>query len=150
MTSEPLKQQPRIHLVEVAGAGSRKGSLRGWARVLVEEHLEAHIKGQVSGQWCAVECMARTMFGRNTPKNRKAVRKGLVRAFRDLLRSNRFLVIDYAPMKGKTHGEALACKIYDPKGAEDQRECSEHQLAKMLRRGQINADLLETARALLG
>ena len=140
------EDRPRATLIEV---GQRKISPKGWALDLVEEHLDGHI-GQLSNQWCRVDCLARTMFGRNTPANRARVRKNMPRAFRDMVRRNRFLVIEYAPAGGGTHGEALACKIHDrTQGDAAELQATEYQLAKMLRRRQISDSLLETARALL-
>jgi hypothetical protein len=96
---------------ELTTIGERRVSTLGWRQDLVEDHLKWHLT-QLSKKWCGVDCMAKTMFNRNTETNRGAVRKRIAPLFRTLLGRGLFLVIEYDATPGG-HGKISACKIYE-------------------------------------
>src|SRR4030095_11089449 len=135
--------RPRAELVRLK---NRNVSPLGWRHDFFEEHLLEHLSFPPSAQWCQIGCMARTMWGRNTPTNQVGVRRRLARAFLTMLRRHQLVVIEYAHGKG-THGEALAIKLY--RRGDLERETAQYQLDRMRRRKEISAETLEAAQRVL-
>lgn len=146
MTQLALIKNTKVALVK---DGDIKVSGRGYRSLLVLEHLEDHLV-TVSDKWCSMECLARTMLGRNCENNRKAIRQKLTLAFRYLLERNVFLVIDYYSYTDGHHGEAKAVKIYERHSEPTaEKQAAEVQLKRMLRRKEINSDRYDKAAAFL-
>jgi len=138
-----LKVVKRPELVTV---GNRTVSTFGWRYDLAEDHLKWHV-GQLSKKWCAVDCMARTMFGRNTESNKTAVRKRIAPLFKSLLEHGQFLVIEYdATSRG--HGKITAFKVYETNIQEEQYARS--QVERMRKRGKVNEETFLRALGVLG
>lgn len=126
--------------------GNRDRSLAGWNYKAVTAHLyDTHL---INGTWCDVACLAHTTFGRDTPRNRKAVRQRMRHITRQMITSRRFLVIEYAPRGNGTHGEAQRFKIYEGRTSDEQQAALE-QLESMRRRREISDTTYETARLIL-
>ena len=133
-----VRRQP-----ELIQLNDRQLSTQGWSTDLAERHLVAHLTGD--GDECTIECMARTMFGRNIPRNREAVRKRVAGLHRKLLQANKFLVIRYSE-----RGHIVGCKFYSSGSTENERVTALAQIERMARRGDLSAERLEIARALRG
>jgi len=123
----------------------RQVSIVGYSSKLAIEHLLNHIESPQSKRWCSVACMARTMYGRDTAKNRKAVRKNGRVLFRRMLDRSQFLVIEY----GESHGEILAFKIYE-KDVDLEAQAAQLQIDRMSRRQELNAEQMAIAKKILG
>jgi hypothetical protein len=136
-----IKSKNKPELVTVK---DRSVSAHGFRHVLMYDHLVEHL-GSVRKPWCTIGCMARTMFGRNTDSNRKAMRQRLSAAFRWHLDRDVFLVIEYDQ---GAHGRANAVKIYS--SAQIEFQFAQDQLEKMLRRREISNARYSKAKQILG
>lgn len=142
---QQIATRPTVELVEI---GERRISTRGWALELFLQHLQEHL-ARPNGKWCDVACMARTMWGRNTPTNRAAVRRSAARGFRGCLLRGLFVVIEYAGPEH--HGQILAWKLFDRATADDaERQHASEQLARMQRRRELSSELVAKAGELIG
>lgn len=131
---------------ELTVIGKKAVSIFGWRHDLAEEHLKWHLS-QRTNAWCSVECMARTLFQRNTPTNREGVRKRMGRLFRVLLERGLFLVIEY-DFSAEGHGKIMACKLFEKAaGAETQHAIE--QIERMRKRKMISDELWQRAINLL-
>lgn len=129
---------------ELTQVGRKSVSVYGFRHDLMEEHLVWHLT-QMSNKWCSVECMARTMFGRNTETNRTGVRKRMANAFRTLLSKRGLLLVIEYDVSPTGHGKIKACKLFESgEGAE--RQYAKHQVERMEQRKQMNEE--QVARAL--
>jgi hypothetical protein len=128
--------------------GTRALSTHGYRRDVLEEHLKEHLGKPASKQWCEVSCAARTIWGRDTKKNREEIRKRLPMFFRSMLDRGLFVAIDYAPLGHGHHGEAQAIKIYQQSG-EVEKQHAKEQLGRMHRRRQITDAAMKKAAAIL-
>lgn len=137
-----------IHRAELAKIGKKSVSIQGYRNDLVEEHLQWHFT-QMSNKWCSIECMAKTMFGRNTETNRAGIRKRMAATFRTLLeRRSLFLVIEYdASTDG--HGRIKACKLFED-GAGVEGEYALRQIERMTQRRQITEEMRDRALSVIG
>jgi len=133
-----VRRQP-----ELIQVNDRQLSTQGWISDLAERHLMAHLTGDRDE--CTIECMARTMFGRNIPRNREAVRRRISGLHRKLLEAHKFLIIRYSE-----RGQIIGCKFYSSEATEDERIVALTQIERMARRGDLSHERLEIARALLG
>lgn len=137
----------KLELVEVK---NRQVSPYGFRHTLMQEHLEKHL-GQVSNQWCEIGCLTRTMEGRNSETNRRAMRKRLTFAFKWFLDRGIFLVVDKEPHGQGHHGEAKAVKIYTQTGQMTlELQAAQEQLERMVRRREISQERCIRAREILG
>jgi hypothetical protein len=127
-----------------AHVGERTVSAHGWRYSLVERHLRDHLEREAD-QWCEVECLARTMFARNTQRNRREVRQRLHLVFTKCLDRGLLLVITY---ERGSHGPAVACKLFRGEG-EEELQYAAAQLERMRRRLALRADRYETAKSLI-
>ena len=144
--STALAVQSPVALVTI---GQRTLSTRGWNLVAFDEHLTTHLTDAPRRQWCEVACLARTMFGRSTPDNRRWVQAKLGHAFRMMLRRGYFVVIEYA-QGPQSHGEAVACKLLPATGAtEQERQYATYQLTRMRRRKEITEETFTAAQQIL-
>jgi hypothetical protein len=143
MGNTTLQVVPGPELVQV---NNRAVAIRGWRQDNAVEHLHWHLE-QPSEKWCSVECMARTMFQRNTLANRDRVRKRASRLLRYLIGRRELLCIEYATDK-KERGRIKAMKIFESNVSEV--EYARHQIEMMKRRGHLAQELVEQAIALTG
>jgi len=135
---------------ELVTVRNRSVSPYGFRHALMADHLEEHL-GSLRKQWCEIGCLARTMFGRNSDVNRKAVRQRMSFAFRWFLDRGIFLVIDYEAHGAGHHGEAKALKIYKPSAQLTLELQSAHsQIDRMLRRKEITQERYDKALQILG
>ena len=135
-----------IHRKELTTVEKKTVSVYGWRQDLAEDHLNWHLT-QRSNKWCSVECMARTLFQRNMPSNRAAVRKRIAPLFRGLLARGLLLVIEYdASPDG--HGKIKACKFFES-GDGSEVEYAKHQVERMRQRNALSIELSEKAIAIL-
>lgn len=134
--------------VELVRVGEHSHSPVGWRLDVLEQHLTEHLTQASERQWCEVACMARTMLGRDSRKNRQGVRWRLSRAQPKMIALGYFVVIEYARGQG-TRGEALACKLLSASASVHERQCAEVQLARMRARRDFTAAHLERARSLI-
>lgn len=133
-----------VQPLELTKIGDRSVSARGWRIPLVRQHLEEH----GLSEWCTVECLARTMFQRNTASNREEVRSRVSKAFTTLLdRDGLFMVIDYDKSRSG-HGKILAVKLYNATD-ESEKQAAAEQLDRMARRKELVGERLDRAKALL-
>jgi hypothetical protein len=128
--------------------GARTISANGWRIPLVEDHLEWHLAQGPSKKWCKVECMARTMFLRNSPKTRDDVRRRVAPAFKALLHHDRFLTIDYRTGPG-SHGEIVAVKLFETTSGIE-RQFAERQINRMRAHHEVSREIFEHAIAVIG
>ncbi len=133
---------------ELITVGDRKVSTFGWRQDLAEDHLKGHL-GQEKKRWCAVECMARTMFGRNTDFNRAAVRKRIAPLFRSLVERGMFLVKEYDDTP-RGRGKITAFKLYETETDDVQAtQYALSQVERMRKRGEHNEETLQRAVSIL-
>jgi hypothetical protein len=141
-----VRERPKPELIKIK---DRSVSGYGFRHILMKDHLNDHLL--TLKNWCEVRCLARTMYGRDTPNNRAAIRKRLSPAIRHFLKQNMFLVVEYEARGGGHRGEAKAMKIYTPSlvpSAEQQYAIS--QLERMRKRNEITTDLYQAACQILG
>lgn len=132
---------------ELVEVGTRAVSVHGWRYDLAGEHLKWHVAHK--NKACSVECMARTMFSRNTPTNCDRVRKNIAPLFRKMLAAGMFVVIEY-DHSPTGHGKIKACKIFDVESAsEKDRQEAAFQLERMRKRRQVTEDAENRALAIL-
>lgn len=147
MNTELSVVKPKPELVTIK---NRSVSPYGFRHALMRDHLEEHL-ASLRKQWCEVGCLARTMFGRNSEVNRRAVRQRMSFAFKWFLDKGIFLVIDYEIYGGGHHGEAKALKIYMPSGQLTlELQSAKSQIDRMLRRKEITQERYDKARKILG
>jgi hypothetical protein len=154
--------RPRPSLVEMNG---RQVSQIGFSTYLLEDHLRHHAVQKVRekdaagqrdvvriGTWCSISCLARTMYLRDTPTNRKKARKALPRAFRTLLLRGIFVVFDYEPrIKGHGgSGEIKQVKLFDGHGDTVEDQCVRFQLTKRRKPLRLSQQLMRRAELLTG
>jgi len=144
-TALKIVRQQHAELVTV---GKKSRSMQGYRNDLVEEHLHWHLT-QMSNKWCSTDCMARTLFGRNSEENRKKVRSRMGLAFRFLLlRSGTFLVIEYDDSP-KGHGKIKAMKVFES-GSGMEGQYAQHQIKRMTDRQQLTEDMRVQALVAIG
>jgi hypothetical protein len=141
-----LKVIQKPELIVVKG---REVSANGWHHYLAEQHLNWHLTQPESGKWCDVECMAKTMFRRNSPDNCMKVRKRMPSLFRVLLGRNRLMVIEYDFAKDG-HGKIIACKLFEASTAGMEHQHALTQLERMQKRMMLSQELRERMVALIG
>lgn len=144
-----VKRKPDLALVKIH---DRSVSVQGFRHPLMEEHLTEHL-GLLSEQWCEIGCLARTMFGKNIPANRTAIRKRLRRAWNYFLDRDVLLVIEYEPRGYGHNGESKAVKLFcqtDLSEPSAERQYAEVQLERMKKRREITGGRYIKACALLG
>lgn len=134
----PIQKAPRIAVVR---DGGRTVSTRGFTMAVFEEHLREHESYPLSQRWCEVECVARVMWGRNSPSNQRRVRVKMRTAFRVLLTRGLFLLREY---EQGAHGKIKNCKLLDM-GIESERQYAEAQLKRMRRYREISTVNFERA-----
>lgn len=138
----------QISLVEIgSGANARAISPVGYRSHLAYEHLQWHREQQdPRRQWCEMKCLARTMFQRDSQKNRAEARKRVARLFHWCLERGEFLLIEY---DSAANGQIVAIKLHDAGAGEIERQYAQFQLERMERRRQIAGEKLERAQLLL-
>lgn len=141
-----MNQVTIAHRKELTTIAKKTVSIFGWRRDLAEDHFAWHLT-QLSHKWCAVECMARTMFQRNSESNRAAVRKRIAPLFRQLLSQGALLVIDY-DASSDGHGKIKACKLFEA-GDESEVDYAKHQVERMRQRNVLSKEPSEKATAIL-
>ena len=138
--------KPKPTLVQI---GKRKISTIGFRHDLLEEHLLLH-QGWLSKQWCDLVCGAQTFFQKATKENQRQFGIRVYRAWNEMYRRGHFLVIEFAPMGGRTHGEVLACKFYVAGESGAEQQAAAIQLERMKKRRQVSEEKFQGARRLLG
>jgi hypothetical protein len=133
---------------ELIAVGKRSVSPSGWHHYPAEEHLNWHLTEPQSGKWCRVECMAKTMFLRNTPANCTKVRARLPNLVKRLIARNRLLVIEYDAARDG-HNKMIACKIFEASG-ELERDHARRQLDRMHKRIAFSQEMRGRMLALIG
>lgn len=125
---------------------NRNLSTRGWTKDAAEEHLKWHLT-QKRDRWCAIECMAKVMFARNTEANRVRVRERIARLAKEVLLHGHWILREYDQ---SDHGRVKAVKFYEKNisGQEDQAALS--QLNRARRRKEVDEQTYETIRVILG
>lgn len=132
---------------ELVEIGNRSISVNGWRYDLAEEHIKWHSSHK--NKACSVECMARTMFSRNTPTNCDKVRKNMSTLFRRMLDNGMFMLIEYDHSPGG-RGKIKAAKIFDRENASD-KDIAEatYQIERMVKRKQISESKVSKALEIL-
>ena len=135
--------------VQLAKVGDRHVSMVGWSMATVADHLRTHdIEEAPEDKWCSVECMARTMFQRNTEENRQKVRERVRGLFRALLTQGYFMVIAYDESPGG-RGKIVACRILSDTPTEQEVQAADRQLERMRSRKEVSEELFAQAHALI-
>lgn len=117
-----------------------------WNALMVIQHLKDHLADlSPRKKWCTVECMAKTMFLRNSEDNRGRVRKAVAPTFKKLLKLGMFLAIEY----NGSHRAITAMKIYEESGGANEQKAAEEQLNRMRARGEVSAMAWGHARQLV-
>jgi hypothetical protein len=125
--------------------GDRTVAKNGWSLLAFDQHLTTeHLPNK---EWCDMACLARTMFLRNTPDNRRKARSKIRGAFRILLKRGYFLAIEYSV---GDRGKILRCKLLPATGiTEQEQQVASYQLRCMHQRGEIAKEQIIAAQQLL-